>query len=53
MGKDNGVKAFFGCLGIIIFVVGVILAFTGVGAVAGVPLIIIVLIGSKLINNAS
>ena len=46
-------KSLFGCFGIILFVVGVILAFTGVGAVAGVPLIIIVVIGAKLIDGAS
>jgi hypothetical protein len=52
MGKDNGVQSLFGCFGIIIFIVGVVLTCTGVGAVAGVPIIVFMLIGSKLIDKA-
>jgi len=51
MGQNDGTKALFGCLGMIIFIVGMGLAISGVGAVAGIPLIIIVYLGAKLVDK--
>jgi len=52
MAQDDGVKSLFGCFGLILFVLGVILAFSGVGSVFGIPLIIICIVGSRLMSKA-
>jgi hypothetical protein len=51
MASNDGAAPLFGCLGLVIFVVGIGLSITGVGAVAGIPLIIFVIIGAKLVDK--
>jgi len=53
MGSNgNAIKPLLGCFGLILFVIGVILAVSGVGSVFGIPLIIICVVGSRLASKA-